>query len=98
MIINPADYKENYFKGKLNLVNLKQFYQIFFSGIAEKLNSITPDNVRDQLIVNHQVDLIYDPGFVYINGIQLTGAFNFNGLMDFHGLTSNIRMVMDPDY
>lgn len=47
MDINPSDYKENYFKGKLNLLNLKQFYHIFFAGIADKLTSITPDNVRD---------------------------------------------------
>ncbi|CDW74137.1 UNKNOWN [Stylonychia lemnae] len=98
MIVNPNDFRENYFKGKLNLINLKQFYQIFFSGIAEKLTSITPDNIRDQPIINHQVDLFYDPKKVYINGVELTGAFNFNGLIDFHGLTSNIRIVMDPDY
>lgn len=48
MAINPTDYKENYFKGKLNLVNLKQFNSMFFSGIADRMNAITPDFVKSQ--------------------------------------------------
>eukprot|EP00347_Sterkiella_histriomuscorum_P015912 403355213 len=98
MIILPNNNKENYFKGKLNLVNLKQFYQIFFNKIADQLTKLTPENVREQELISHQVDLIYEPGNVYINGVQLTGAFIFNGLMNFHGLTSHIKIVMDPDY
>lgn len=47
MNINPDNFDENYFKGKLNLQNLKQFYKIFFAEIADKLTSITPDNVRE---------------------------------------------------
>jgi hypothetical protein len=42
--------------------------------------------------------MIYDPGMVMINGFELTGAFIFNGLLNFHGLYSHIRMVLDPDY
>ena len=41
--------------------------------------------------------MVYNPEIVKINGYELTGAFVFEGLLDFHGILSNIRMVMDPD-
>ena len=59
---------------------------------------MTPDHVRDLEFVDHQADLYYDPGVVKINEAELTGAFNFNGLLNFHGLQSQIRLVMDPSY
>ena len=42
--------------------------------------------------------MVYNPGIVKINGMELTGAFDFEGLLDFHGVLSHIRIVMDPDY
>jgi hypothetical protein len=41
--------------------------------------------------------LTYEPGEVKINGASLQGAFIFNGLLNFHGVIANVRIVMDPD-
>jgi hypothetical protein len=40
--------------------------------------------------------MIYEPGNVTINEINLTGAYKFDGLIDFHGLLSQATLVLDP--
>ncbi len=97
MHIDPDNFKENQFKGRMHVENLQQFFKMFFPHLAERLNLITPPCVREQPFVNSYLDLTYEPGHVAINGIDLTGAFSFDGLIDFHGLLSTARVVMDPD-
>ena len=86
MIVDPRHIEENSFKGKLNLNNIRQFYQIFFPSVADRLSAISPAAIRESTFINGYLDLLYDPGKVTINGVELTGAFNFEGLLDFHGL------------
>lgn len=54
--------------------------------------------MKDQPFINNQVNLRYEPGLVEVNDVNLTGAFIFDGLLDYHGILSSISMVMDPDY
>ena len=54
--------------------------------MADKLSAISPAAIRESTFINGYLDLLYDPGKVTINGVELTGAFNFEGLLDFHGL------------
>lgn len=58
---------------------------------------ITPPSIREQPFVNSYLDLVYEPNNVTINGVDLVGAFSFEGLADFHGVLSNLRIVLDPD-
>jgi hypothetical protein len=70
---------------------------VFFPQIAEKLVSITPLSITEPIFINTFLQMIYEPEEVKINGASLQGAFIFEGLLNFHGVIANVRMVMDPD-
>lgn len=96
MNINPNTFSKNAFNGRIHLDNLQHFFKIFFPSKFEKLKMLTPPSVREQPFFNNYLDMTYEPKNVTVNGVELVGAFQFEGLVNFHGLLSTVRIVMDP--
>jgi len=77
--------------------NLSHFFKMFYPTLADKIKAVTPAHIREQPFLNNFLELKYESGKVAINGHEIVGAYTFEGLVDFHGVLSQVRIVLDPD-